>query len=71
MYRAGIYYLCKNLAEMPFTVFLPIFFIAIAYYMIGLNPAVENFFICMGILVLVSNSAVSFGELSLLQDRIA
>ncbi|XP_071518443.1 protein white-like isoform X2 [Panulirus ornatus] len=62
MYRAGIYYLCKNLAEMPFTVFLPMIFIAIPYYMIGFNPDVENFFICMAILILVANSAVSYGQ---------
>lgn len=61
MYRTDVYYLSKNVAEFPFTVVLPLLFLSIAYYMIGLYAPAENFFICFGILVLVSNAATSFG----------
>ena len=64
MYRTDVYYLAKNLAELPLTLFLPLLFISICYYMIGLYSPAENFFICAGILILVANAAVSFGELS-------
>lgn len=61
MYRTDVYYLSKNVAEFPFTVVLPLLFLSIAYYMIGLYAPAKNFFICFGILVLVSNAATSFG----------
>lgn len=61
MYRTDVYFISKNLAELPFTLFLPLLFISIAYYMIGLYAPAENFFICAGLLMLVANAAVSFG----------
>ncbi|XP_042213035.1 protein white-like [Homarus americanus] len=61
MYRAGVYFICKNLAELPLMLTLPALFAAITYYMIGLYSPVENFFICMAILILTANAAMSFG----------
>ncbi|XP_069194457.1 protein white isoform X2 [Procambarus clarkii] len=61
MYRTDVYYLCKNLAELPIALLQPAVFTAITYYMIGLEPPAQNFFICMAILMLVANSAISFG----------
>ncbi|KAK4306530.1 hypothetical protein Pmani_021647 [Petrolisthes manimaculis] len=63
MYRTDVYFITKNLAEMPFTTFLPFVFTGISYYMIGLYQPAENFFICTAILILVANTAVSYGYL--------
>lgn len=61
MYRTDVYFISKNLAELPLTIFLPLLFVSIVYYMIGLYAPAENFFICAGLLILVANAAVSFG----------
>lgn len=61
MYRADVYFISKNLAELPLTLFLPLIFVSICYYMIELYAPAENFFICAGLLMLVANAAVSFG----------
>ncbi|KAK3882731.1 hypothetical protein Pcinc_012936 [Petrolisthes cinctipes] len=61
MYRTDVYFLSKMLAELPFHVFYPFVFVAIAYHMVGFTDDVVNFFICAGIVVLVANCAISFG----------
>ncbi|XP_077978606.1 protein white-like [Glandiceps talaboti] len=62
MYRTDVYFICKNLVELPYQfIILPIVFTAITYWMVGLYPAFENFCICCGILILVCNVSVSFG----------
>lgn len=61
LYGTDIYYLSKALAEIPTFIFLPVLFVAILYFMVGLYYTVEKFLICVGILVLVANIAVSFG----------
>ena len=63
MYRTDVYFIAKNIAEVPLSIVLPALFVAVVYFMIGLNANAVNFFICMGILVLVANIAVSFGRL--------
>ncbi|KAK7066126.1 ATPase activity protein [Halocaridina rubra] len=62
MYRTDVYYIAKSVAEVPLSFILPLFFSGIAYYMIGLNPAAERFFTCLGLLVLIANVSTSFGE---------
>ncbi|KAK4320583.1 hypothetical protein Pmani_008587 [Petrolisthes manimaculis] len=61
MYRTDVYFLSKMLAELPFHIFYPFVFVAIAYHMVGFTDDVVNFFICAGIVVLVANCAISFG----------
>ncbi|KAG0728548.1 Protein white [Chionoecetes opilio] len=61
MYRTDVYFLSKNLAELPLTLFLPLLFVSICYYMIGLHSPAKNFFTCAGLLMLTANAAVSFG----------
>jgi len=61
LYRTDVYFLTKTLVEIPIYVGLPCIFTAIIYYMAGLRPEAEYFFTAMGVLVLVSNVAVSFG----------
>lgn len=44
-YSVGAYFWGRSFAEFPFHVLLPIVTTTIMYYAIGLNPAVEQFFI--------------------------
>ncbi|ROT66059.1 putative protein white-like [Penaeus vannamei] len=61
IYRVDVYYLSKNVAELPFGIVLPLIFTSIMYFMVGMNPLVGRFFATVGILILVANAAVSFG----------
>ncbi|KAM3961766.1 LOW QUALITY PROTEIN: eye pigment precursor family transporter white [Aphomia sociella] len=63
MYRADVYFLSKTLAEAPVFATIPLVFTTIVYYMIGLNPAPERFFIASGLAALITNVATSFGYL--------
>ncbi len=63
MYRTDVYFLSKTIAELGIYILFPFIAFAIPYYIIGLNPAVERFFIGAGIVILVTNVATSFGEL--------
>ncbi|XP_071526746.1 protein white isoform X2 [Panulirus ornatus] len=61
MYRTDVYFLSKMLAELPFHIFYPFAFVAIAYHMVGFTDDYVNFFICASIVILVANCAISFG----------
>lgn len=61
MYRTDVYFLSKTFAELFVYIFFPFVSFAIPYYAIGLNPAVERFFTGAGIIILVANTATSFG----------
>ncbi|XP_046443611.1 protein white-like isoform X5 [Daphnia pulex] len=61
MYRTDVYFLSKTIAELGVYILFPFIAFAIPYYIIGLNPAVERFFIGAGIVILVTNVATSFG----------
>lgn len=61
MYRTDVYFLAKNVAEIPLSIVTPIVIISISYFMVGMNPLAERFFIAMGVLVIVSNAVTSFG----------
>lgn len=61
MYRTDVYYLAKTLSEIPIFIITPLLLITISYWMIGLNDSFVRFLICYGIMVLVTNVAVSFG----------
>ena len=63
MYRTDVYFLAKTMAEFPLYILFPAVFVAICYFMIGLNSDVTCFFICVGIVILVANCAASFGKL--------
>jgi hypothetical protein len=62
MYRTDIYFLCKTLADLPVYIVFPFVFVTIPYFIIGLNPAADRFFIACGIVILVANVATSFGK---------
>jgi ATP-binding cassette, subfamily G (WHITE), eye pigment precursor transporter len=61
MYRVDVYYICKVLVDVPTFIVLPMVFITICYWMIGMYPDVTCFFIACAVIVLVTNAAVSFG----------
>lgn len=62
MYRTDVYFLCKTFAELPVFVAIPILFTCVTYYIIGLNPGILHFLICVLVVVLVSTAASSFGR---------
>ncbi len=41
---------------------IPFVFITICYWMANLNNGIDRYFICSGIIILVAQTAVSFGE---------
>ncbi|KAK4875876.1 hypothetical protein RN001_012298 [Aquatica leii] len=63
MYRTDIYFISKMAADLPLFIAIPIITISICYYTIGLNPEMPKFFIAAGIMILVTNTATSFGYL--------
>jgi hypothetical protein len=69
MYRADVYFLSKTLAEAPVFATIPLVFTTIAYYMIGLNPAPERFFIASGLAALITKVATSFGKSYIISFR--
>ena len=59
MYRADIYFICKQLAEFPLFLITPVMFNAIYYYMVGMNQeSFDKFLISCLILLIVTQ--VSF-----------
>ena len=60
MYRADVYFLCKQLAEVPIFVLLPVAFLSIFYYLVGLNPNWLRFAICVGIVELQVQVVIGF-----------
>jgi len=63
MYRSDVFFWAKCLAELPVILMQPVVFVGVIYYMVGFYQGVENFFICMGIVVLIANIGVSYGYL--------
>ncbi|XP_013391243.1 protein white [Lingula anatina] len=61
MYRADVYFLGKMAAELPIFLFLPVIFVTISYWMIGLYPTADAFFYSMAVVTLVTLVAVSWG----------
>nr|XP_053632760.1 protein white-like [Cherax quadricarinatus] len=62
MYRSDVYFLAKNLVEIPFFSMYSILYTSIIYWVIGLNPCLERFLLCLLVTILVSLCTVSFGK---------
>lgn len=62
MYRADAYYAAKTLSDIPVYLIMPVAFVSISYYMIGLTVTPDCFFVYMGAAILVSNVGASFGN---------
>jgi len=63
MYRTDTYFICRQLAELPIFLFLPLVFLAIIYYMVGLNAPFVKFAITVAIIELMTQAVASFGYL--------
>ena len=61
IYRSDVYYLCKTMIDLPVFILVPFILVSITYWMAALNPAWQAFFATCCILMLVANTAVSFG----------
>jgi len=61
MYRTDVYFLTKQLAELPFFVIFTAVFLSILYFMVGFNGLFAKFMISLGILELLTQCVVSFG----------
>ena len=61
MYRVDVYYICKQIAEVPVYLFTPVLFNAIFYWMVGLNSDAARFFMSCGVILLMVQVVVSFG----------
>ena len=60
MYGCTPYFWAKVISELPFSILVPAIFGCIVYYAIGYNPAVENFGIFLGILILIYNASSGY-----------
>ena len=61
MYRTDVYFLTKQMAELPVFIFLPLLLICISYFLIQLNPGIERFLVTIGILELLTQTVISYG----------
>lgn len=61
MYRVAPYFISKNLAEVHVFVLIPIVYVSIYYYMVGLVGGLEHFLFTMMVAILVSIVALGFG----------
>jgi len=55
------YYAAKWLAEFPFVAMGPVLFSCILYWLIGLVPEADNFFVFVGVVVFTNACAISIG----------
>lgn len=61
MYSPVAYYIAKGIAELPFQLFFNTLFIAICYYMMGLEASAATFFTALGIILCYSYCCNAFG----------
>ena len=62
MYRADVYFLAKQLTELPVFLIQPALNVGILYYMVGLNPAFDRFLVALGVSEILAQTNVSFGN---------
>jgi len=63
VYRTDVYFITKQLAELPIFLFIPLLMTSIVYFIVGLNPLFQTFAISVGILELVTQVVLSYGYL--------
>ena len=61
-YRVDTYFITKQLAELPIYLTTPIIFTSIFYWMVGMNPDIDRFFIALLIFELLVQTVISFGR---------
>nr|AHK05663.1 ATP-binding cassette transporter sub-family G 125057 [Tigriopus japonicus] len=60
-YRVDTYFLTKQLAELPVYIIMPIVFVSIFYWLVGLNPDGGRFVIAIVIAICLVQAVISFG----------
>ncbi len=62
-YRTDVYFISKQLADLPVFLLTPVLFISIFYYMVmgQLSTPVEQFLVCLLTIVLISQAAIGMG----------
>ena len=58
MYRTEVYYLSKQIADLPMFLITPVIFVTLFYFMVGMNLAVDRFFWCILIAILVTQVSI-------------
>lgn len=61
LYTLPQYFLSRNLIELPYTIIVPMIYLLINYWMVGLANTAEQFFTLYFIIVVMSFSAASLG----------
>ena len=61
MYTVIAYYLSKIALDVPIYILMPTIFMSICYWMANLNNGIDRFLIAVLIVVLVTQTSVSFG----------
>ncbi|XP_077862625.1 ABC transporter ATP-binding protein/permease wht-1-like [Saccoglossus kowalevskii] len=61
LYRFDSYLIARYMAQLPSSILYPIVSSTIVYWMTGLNPGWRNYFVFVGIIILVTNAGASFG----------
>jgi len=57
------FWLTRIILDLPAIVIIPLFFNSISYWMVGLNPAIERFWVLIGVTILTSAVAASLYNL--------
>ena len=62
MYRPWIYFVSKQIADVPIFIAIPVIFSSIIYFMIDLHHGFDHFLVFTFVLILDVQVAVSFGK---------
>jgi len=63
LYGSGIYYVAKNLSELPMQIIAPLIYALMTYFALGLDLTAAKFFTFFAILMLTQMSGVALGYL--------
>jgi ABC-type multidrug transport system permease subunit len=63
MYRVSSYFLGRMISEIPGIIFYPILFTSISYFIVGLNPAADRFFMFLFLIICTTFCMQSLGFL--------
>ncbi|CAJ0582472.1 unnamed protein product, partial [Mesorhabditis spiculigera] len=61
LYSVGAYYISRALSYVPLFTLDGVMMMTISYWMIGLNASISQFLLCIGISILIEQSASAFG----------
>ena len=65
VFRTEIYFIDRQLAELPVFILAPFIFTSIFYWMVGFNPAFEAYATAIGLSLLMTQAVTGFGNSAL------